>query len=122
MASLDVLYFVLTICSAVITLVIVWLANDLIVVLRNIRKASKDTAGLTSEFKQKVLMVGEALDRMGDSATRMLGIMEDSQSEMIANREKIKKGVGLIVEAENKKVTTKQVDESKTVDKKKKEA
>ena len=99
MASLDVLYLISTVAIAVVAVTIVWLANELIKLVKSLRRSTDDTATVTAEFKKRVLLMSEALDRVGTAASHMIGLIEDAEVELRGRREKVAQGIGLVMGA-----------------------
>jgi len=99
MASLDVLYLISTVAIAVVTVTVVWLANELIQLIKSLRRSTEDAATVTAEFKKRVLLMSEALDRVGTAASHMIGLIEDAEIELRRRREKVAQGIGLVVGA-----------------------
>lgn len=99
MASLDVLYLISTVAIAVVAVTIVWLANELIKLIKSLRRSTDDTATVTAEFKKRVLLMSEALDRVGTAASHMIGLIEDAEVELRGRREKVAQGIGLVMGA-----------------------
>jgi len=99
MASLDVLYLISTVAIAVVTVTVVWLANELIQLIKSLRRSAEDTATVTAEFKKRVLLMSEALDRVGTAASHMIGLIEDAEVELRGRREKVAQGIGLVMGA-----------------------
>jgi len=99
MASLDVLYLILGVCVVVITVTIVWLASETRQLLRSLRRSAQDTEVVTKEIKEKVLLVGEALDRAGTAATTVIGLIEDAIEQIKEKRDQIVGSVSLLAGA-----------------------
>jgi len=99
MASLDVLYLISTVAIAVVAVTVVWLANELIQLIKSLRRSAEDTETVTAEFKKRVLLMSEALDRVGTAASHMIGLIEDAEVELRGRREKVAQGIGLVMGA-----------------------
>ena len=99
MASLDVLYLILGVCVVIITVTIVWLASETRQLLRSLRRSAQDTEVVTKEIKEKVLLVGEALDRAGTAATTVIGLIEDAIEQIKEKRDQIVGSVSLLAGA-----------------------
>lgn len=96
MTIVEVLYVILGACVVVITVTIVWLANETIKLVKSLRKSSDDVAFMTQEVKEKVLVVTEALDRAGTAATSIIGFIEDAIEGIKEKRDKLSDSIGLI--------------------------
>lgn len=99
MASLDILYVILGVCVVVITVTVVWLANELIGLIRSLKRSAQDTEVVTKEIREKVLLVSEALDRAGTAATSIIGLIEDSIEKIKEKRDQIVGSIGLLTGA-----------------------
>jgi len=99
MASLDILYLVLIVSVVVITVTIVWLANDTRGLIKSLRRSADDTAVVTKEIREKVLMVSEALDRAGAAATAVIGMIETAIDEIKEKRDAVATSIGLLTGA-----------------------
>lgn len=99
MASLDVLYLILGVCVVVITVTIVWLASETRQLVRSLKRSAQDTEVVTKEIKEKVLLVGEALDRAGTAATTVIGLIEDAIEQIEEKRDQIVGSIGLLTGA-----------------------
>lgn len=99
MASLDILYIILGVCVVVVTVTIVWVANDLMKLIRSLRHSAQDTETVTREIKEKVLLVSESLDRLGAAASSVIGLIEDSVETIKEKRDQIVGSIGLITGA-----------------------
>ncbi len=96
METIEVLYIILGACVVVITVTIVWLANETMRLVRSLRKSSEDVEFMTSEFKEKVLMVSEALDRAGSAATNIISLVEDAIEGIKEKRDQLSDSIGLV--------------------------
>lgn len=96
MSIVEILYIILGVCIVVITVTIVWLANETIKLVKSLRKSSDDVALMTSELKEKVLVVTEALDRAGTAATNIIGFIEDAIEGIKAKRDQLADSIGLV--------------------------
>lgn len=96
MTTLDVLYIVLSAAVVVVTVVIVWLAGDLKEILRSLKKTTADTEAMTTELREKVHMVAEAIDRVGTTATRIIGLIEDAVETVKEKKDQIVSSLGLV--------------------------
>ncbi|MFH1854923.1 MAG: hypothetical protein ABH810_00700 [bacterium] len=96
MNIVEILYIILGACIVVITVTIVWLANETIKLVKSLRKSSDDVALMTSELKEKVLVVTEALDRAGTAATNIIGFIEDAIEGIKSKRDQLTDSIGLV--------------------------
>ncbi len=96
MSIVEILYIILGVCIVVITVTIVWLANETIKLVKSLRKSSDDVALMTSELKEKVLVVTEALDRAGTAATNIIGFIEDAIEGIKSKRDQLADSIGLV--------------------------
>ena len=96
MATVDILYIVLAVCVVVITVTLVWLSNDLIGLIRSIKRSSDDVEVVTKEIREKVLLVSEALDRAGTAASNIIGLVEDAIESIKTKRDQLAESIGLI--------------------------
>ncbi len=92
----EILYIVLIVSVAVITITIVWLANELMQLIKSLRRSANDTALMTNELKDKVLLVSEALDRAGTAATKIIGMIEDGIETIREKKDQISNSIGLV--------------------------
>jgi len=97
MQPVEVLYLIVAVAVAVLTVAIVWLISDLIKLSRSMRKSTDDVAVMTSEVKEKVLMVSEAIDRIGTLATHFIGLIEEAEKQIRERSEKIAQGLSMVV-------------------------
>ncbi len=137
MALTDILYLVLIVSVIIITITLVWVANELMGLLKSLRKSASDTETMTSELKDKVLLVSEALDRAGTAATKIIGMIEDGIESIKQKRDQITNSISLVAgvgdfvkhkkqakedaEEESKSAPADKSDESETKDDKKPE-
>ena len=96
---IEILYIVIAVAIVVITVTIVWLANELIGLIRPLRRSSEDVETVTKEIREKVLMVSEALDRAGTAATNIIGLVEDTVEGIKERRDQLADGIGVIAGA-----------------------
>jgi len=92
----DILYIVLIVATVVLTVAIVWLSNEAIGLMKSLRKSADDTAVVTREFKEKVLLASEALDRVGTAATTILGMIEEAVQSIKGKRDKLADGIATV--------------------------
>lgn len=92
----DILYIVIIVATVVITVTLVWLANETIGLIRSLRKSADDAAVVTKEFKEKTLLVTEAMDRVGTVATSVIGMVEDAIETIKEKRDKLADGLALV--------------------------
>lgn len=126
MSIQEILYGVLIVSVVVITVTIVWVANDLKGLLRSLRHSAEDTERVTHEIREKVMMLGEALDRASAAAASVIGLIESGIDQIKQRRDSIAEGIGLISGA-GKAIKERKIDkEAEVVDdvktKKKEEA
>lgn len=96
MATVDILYITLIVSIVVITVTLVWLANDARGLIKSLRRSADDTALVTKEIKEKVMMVSEALDRAGAAASSIIGMIENAIDEIKERRDAIVSSIGLL--------------------------
>jgi len=96
MSLQEILYGVLIVSVVVITVTLVWVANDLKGLLRSLRRSAEDTETVTREIKEKVLMLAEALDRAGAAAASVIGLIETAIDQIKEKRDSIAQGIGLV--------------------------
>lgn len=96
METVEVLYIIVGACIVVITVTFVWLANEAMRLTRSLRRSSEDVEFMTKEFKEKVLMVSEALDRAGTAATNIISLVEDAIEGIKEKREQLANSIGLV--------------------------
>lgn len=97
MEPVEVLYLIVAAAVAVLTVALVWLISDLIKLSRSMRRSTDDVAVMTSEVKEKVLMVSEAIDRIGTLATHFIGLIEEAEKQIREKSEKIAQGLSMVV-------------------------
>jgi len=97
MQPVEVLYLIVAVAVAVLTVALVWLISELIKLSRSMRKSTDDVAVMTSEVKEKVLMVSEAIDRIGTLATHFIGLIEEAEKQIREKSEKIAQGLSMVV-------------------------
>lgn len=96
MALTDILYLVLIVSVVIVTITLVWVANELMGLIKSLRKSASDTETMTSELKDKVLLVSEALDRAGTAATKIIGMIEDGIESIKQRKDQITNSIGLV--------------------------
>lgn len=96
MSFVDILYIVIAVSIVVITVALVWVSNELISLLKSVRRTSRDSEKVTKEIKDKVMLISESLDRAGSAASSLVGLMEDAVEGIKPRREKIADSLGLI--------------------------
>lgn len=96
MTIVEILYVITGVCLVVVTVTVVWLSNETIKLVKSLRKSSDDVALMTSELKEKVLVVTEALDRAGTAATNIIGLIEDAIEGIKEKREQLANSIGLV--------------------------
>jgi len=96
MSIVEILYIILGACLVVITVNIVWLANETIKLVKSLRQSTDDVAFMTKEVKEKVLVVTEALDRAGTAASSIIGFIEDAIEGIKEKRDQLASSVGLV--------------------------
>ena len=99
MEFVEILYIVIAVSVVVITVTIVWLANELIGLIRPLRRSSEEVEKVTKEVSEKVLLVTEALDRAGMAATNIIGLVEDTIEGIKERRDQLADGIGIIAGA-----------------------
>lgn len=92
----EILYIVLIVAIVILTVTIVWLANETIGLIKSLRKSADDAAVVTKEFKEKTLLVTEAMDRVGTVATSVIGMVEDAIETIKEKRDKLADGLALV--------------------------
>lgn len=97
MQPVEVLYLIVAAAVAVLTVAIVYLVSDLVKLSRSMRKSTDDVAVMTGEVKEKVLMVSEAIDRIGTLASHFIGLIEEAEKQIREKSEKISQGLGMVV-------------------------
>lgn len=96
MAFIDILYIVIAVAVVTITVTLVWVSNELIGLIKSVKRSSRDSEKVTHEIKEKVMLVSESLDRAGSAASSLVGLMEDAVEAIKPRREKIADSLGLI--------------------------
>jgi len=96
MAFIDILYIVIAVAVVVITVTLVWVSNELISLIKSVKRSARDSEKVTKEIKEKVMLVSESLDRAGSAASSLVGLMEDAVEGIKPRREKIADSLGLI--------------------------
>jgi hypothetical protein len=99
MTYLEILYIILGVCVVAVSIAIVWLANETVMLVKSLRRSAQDTETVTKEIKEKVLLVSEALDRAGQAAASVIGLIEDSVEAIKEKRDQIVGSIGLITGA-----------------------
>lgn len=99
MSIVQILYIILGVSIVVLTVTIVWLANEAIGLIKSLRRSSENTEVVTRELKEKVLVVSEALDRAGTAASTLIGLIEDGVEAITSKRDKVVSAIGLITGA-----------------------
>lgn len=97
MEPVEVLYIIVAVAATVLTVALVWLISDLVKLSRSLRKSTDDVAIMTSEVKEKVLMVSEAIDRIGTLASHFIGLIEEAEKQIREKSEKISQGLSMVV-------------------------
>ena len=130
-AFVDILYIVIAVAIVVIAVALVWVSNELIGLIKTVRRSSQNSEQVTKEIKEKVMLISESLDRAGSAASSLVGLMEDAVEGIKPRREKIADSLGLISGAgdharnrqakESEVEVKKQPVESKEKDKEEKE-
>jgi methyl-accepting chemotaxis protein len=92
----DILYIVVIISVVIITITIVWLASEVMGLTKSLRRSAEDTESMTSELKEKVHLISEALDRAGTAATRIIGLVEDAVETIKEKKDQLSNSLGLI--------------------------
>lgn len=114
MQPVEILYLIIAVAVVVLTVALVWLILDLIKLSRSLRKSTDDVAIMTGEVKEKVLMVSEAIDRIGTLASHFIGLIEEAEKQIRDKSEQISQGLGMVVgisDALKKRKTKAQDDE-----------
>jgi len=96
MAFIDILYIVIAVAIVAITVTVIWLSNELIGLIKSVKRSSRDSEKVTKEIREKVMLVSESLDRAGSAASSLVGLMEDAVQGIKPRREKIADSLGLI--------------------------
>ena len=99
METTEILYIILGASIVVLTVTIVWVANEAIGLIRSLRKSSENTEVMTKEMKEKVLVVSEALDRAATAATNIIGLIEDSVEVVKEKRDEVASTISLVTGA-----------------------
>lgn len=97
MQPVEILYLIVAVAVVVLTVALVWLILDLIKLSRSLRKSTDDVAIMTGEVKEKVLMVSEAIDRIGTLASHFIGLIEEAEKQIRDKSEQISQGLGMVV-------------------------
>ncbi len=97
----DILYVIIAVATVVITITVVWLSNEMIGLIKTIRRSSQDSEHVTKEIREKVMLISESLDRAGSAASSLVGLMEDAVESIKPRREKIAESLGVIAGAAN---------------------
>ncbi|OQA52466.1 MAG: hypothetical protein BWY43_00534 [candidate division WS2 bacterium ADurb.Bin280] len=97
MQPVEILYLIVAVAVVVLTVALVWLILDLIKLSRSLRKSTDDVAIMTAEVKEKVLMVSEAIDRIGTLASHFIGLIEEAEKQIREKSEQISQGLGMVV-------------------------
>jgi len=108
MQPVEILYLIVAVAVVVLAVALVWLILDLIKLSRSLR------AIMTGEVKEKVLMVSEAIDRIGTLASHFIGLIEEAEKQIRDKSEQISQGLGMVVgisDALKKRKTKAQDDE-----------
>jgi low affinity Fe/Cu permease len=101
MAFIDVLYIVIAVAVVVITVTVVWLSNELIGLIKSVKRSSQDSEKVTKEIKEKVLLISESLDRAGSAASSLVGLMEDAVEGIKPRRDRVAESLAVISGAAN---------------------
>jgi len=96
MSIVEILYIITGVCLVVVTVSIVWLANETIKLVKSLRKSSDDVAFMTQEVREKVLLVTEALDRAGTAASNIIGLIENAIEGIKEKRDQLADSIGLV--------------------------
>lgn len=96
MEFIEILYITIAVAVVVLTVTAVWLSNELISLIKSVKRSSRDSEKVTKEIKEKVLLVSESLDRAGSAASSLVGLMEDAVEDIKPRRDKIADSLGLI--------------------------
>ena len=97
MQPIELLYLIIAVCVAVLTIALIWLINDLVKLSRSLRRSSDDVAVMTKEVKEKVLLVTEAMDRVGTLASHFIGIIEEAESQIREKSARIADSLGAVL-------------------------
>jgi len=120
MALVELLYLVLIVCVVVITVTAVWLSSELMGLIKSLKRSASDTEAMTSELKEKVLLVSEAMDRAGTAATKIIGMIEDGVESIKQKRDQITGSLGVLAGVgdfyKQKKQQSQEVKKDKTED------
>lgn len=119
MSVVQILYIILGASIVVLTVTIVWLANEAIGLIKSIRRSSENTEVVTHELKDKAMMVSEALDRVGSAASTMIGLIEDGTEAIKGKRDHVVNSIALVAgtgkhiskKEESKEESKKEVEE-----------
>jgi hypothetical protein len=96
MEFIEILYITIAVAVVILTVTAVWLSNELISLIKSVKRSSRDSEKVTKEIKEKVLLVSESLDRAGSAASSLVGLMEDAVEDIKPRRDKIADSLGLI--------------------------
>lgn len=97
MEPVEILYLIIAVATAVLTVGLIWLISDLIKLSRSMRRSTDDVAAMTAEVKEKVMMVSEAIDRIGTLASHFIGLIEEAEKQIREKSEKIAQGLSMVV-------------------------
>jgi len=96
MEFIEILYIVITVAIVVLTVTVVWLSNELISLIKTVKRSARDSEKVTKEIKEKVMLVSESLDRAGSAASSLVGLMEDAVDGIKPRRDKIADSLSVI--------------------------
>jgi len=96
MDFVEILYIVIAVAVVVITVTFVWLSNELIGLIKSVKRSSRDAEKVTREIREKVMLVSESLDRAGQAASSLVGLMEDAVEAMRPRRDRIAESLAVI--------------------------
>jgi len=96
MSVVQILYIILGASIVIITVTIVWLANETIGLIKSLRRSSENTEVVTRELKEKVLVVSEALDRAGTAASTLIGLFEDGMEAIKERRDQVVNAISVV--------------------------
>jgi len=97
MEPLNILYIILAVSVVVVSATFVYLSGEIVKLTKSLRRSADDAAVMTKELKEKVLMVSEAMDRIGTLTSHFIGLIEEAQEKLSEKRDKIAEGLGLVV-------------------------
>ena len=112
MEFIEILYITIAVAVVVLTVTVVWLSNELISLIKSVKRSSRDSEKVTKEIKEKVLLVSESLDRAGSAASSLVGLMEDAVEGIKPRRDKIADSLAVISGA-GKYARTRQAEDEK---------